>query len=164
MLNTKIIPHLDNLDKLNKIYSWIPNSNQIRPSKHIAKLKEKFFIKIEAFYNSFKDYVLIELFKSERKYNKLGKLVTSGNIISENLFLPNNFPYELNKNTYHYVMWYNKLKKDLTEVQITSDIRNSLNNIVNNKKYKFVWYENPKMNIKDIYHVQVFWSKTHISV
>ena len=43
--------------------------------------------------------------------------------------------------------------------QITNDIKNSLDNIVQTKKYKFIWYENPKMNIKDIYHVQVFWIK-----
>ena len=159
MLNSKVIPCIENLNKLKKIYNWTPSCDQIRPCKETAELKIKFFNKIEAFYNSFKDYILIELFKSGFMYNKFGKLETLGKINNNYLFLPNKFPYKLNKDTYHYVMWYSRDKCDLTEHKITNDIKNSLDNIVQTKKYKFIWYENPKMNIKDIYHVQVFWIK-----
>ena len=77
----------------------------------------------------------------------------------DKLYLHNKFPYKLHENTYHYVMWYRKNKSILGEEQITNDIKNYLNNLVTDKKYKFVWYENPKMTINDIYHVQVFWIK-----
>jgi hypothetical protein len=28
------------------------------------------------------------------------------------------------------------------------------------QRFRFVWYENPKMTVPDVYHVQVFWCKT----
>ena len=51
-------------------------------------------------------------------------------------------------------------KIDLIDKEINKDIYNSIYNIVKCDKFKFVWYENPKMSIDDIYHIQVFWTRT----
>ena len=65
----------------------------------------------------------------------------------------------VNDSTFHYIMWYTCDVESLSEEEITKDIKNNIYNIINSDDYSFVWYENPKMTIKDIYHVQVFWIK-----
>jgi len=69
------------------------------------------------------------------------------------------FRYQLHPSTFHYIMWYTCDVESLSEEEITKDIKNNIYNIINSDDYSFVWYENPKMTIKDIYHVQVFWIK-----
>ena len=56
-------------------------------------------------------------------------------------------------------MWYTCSKDELTDEEITKDIKNSISAFIKSDKFSFVWYENPKMTIEDIYHVQVFWIK-----
>ena len=56
-------------------------------------------------------------------------------------------------------MWYTCSKDELTDEEITKDIKNSISSFLKSDKFSFVWYENPKMTIEDIYHVQVFWVK-----
>ena len=67
------------------------------------------------------------------------------------------FKYKINPKTFHYIMWYNCAKDDLTSEEITNDIKKSIYIILKSDDFKFIWYENPKMSIEDIYHVQVFW-------
>ena len=69
------------------------------------------------------------------------------------------FRYGLHHSTFHYIMWYTCTPESLLEEEITRDIKNSIYNIIYTDNYSFVWYENPKMTINDIYHVQVFWIK-----
>ena len=56
-------------------------------------------------------------------------------------------------------MWYTCPIEDLTIQKITNDIKSEIYNIIKSDNFKFVYYENPKMTISDIYHVQVFWTK-----
>ena len=52
-------------------------------------------------------------------------------------------------------MWYTY--NDISDIEITSDILDSLKNILKHDNFEFVWYENPKMSVPEVYHVQVFW-------
>ena len=68
------------------------------------------------------------------------------------------FRYQIDPTSFHYIMWYTCSKDDLTEEEITKDIKNSIYLIIKKENFSFIWYENPKMTINDIYHVQVFWT------
>ena len=52
-------------------------------------------------------------------------------------------------------MWYTY--QDIPDNEINNDIDNSLYELMGHKNFEFVWYENPKMSVPEIYHVQVFW-------
>ena len=53
-------------------------------------------------------------------------------------------------------MWYTCLP-ELDEETINANIYDEIYKLLDHKNFQFVWYENPKMNIPGIYHVQVFW-------
>jgi len=53
-------------------------------------------------------------------------------------------------------MWYTY--KPETEEEISKDITEALRNLVGGDNFQFVWYENPKMTIPGLFHVQVFWT------
>ena len=159
-INCKISPDLENLDEYNKIYKWIPSSKNIRPSRDILKKKEIFFDNINSFYVSETDYLLESIFNYKTFINPEGKLTIKSSLnYSDNAFkfLKNKFPYEIDKSSNHYVMWYINDFKHLDEFIITKDIDNEIAKICD-LKYQFVWYENPKHNITSIYHIQVFWT------
>lgn len=59
--------------------------------------------------------------------------------------------------TRHFVMWYTYWPPEITEEEINQDIANAIVKRLGPCEYEFVWYENPKMTIPGIYHVQVFW-------
>ena len=42
-INTKINSSFDSLNEYNKVYPWIPNENQIRPTELIIKFKKILF-------------------------------------------------------------------------------------------------------------------------
>eukprot|EP00697_Spironema_sp_BW2_P000817 gnl/Spiro4/11098_TR5885_c0_g1_i1.p2 gnl/Spiro4/11098_TR5885_c0_g1~~gnl/Spiro4/11098_TR5885_c0_g1_i1.p2 ORF type:complete len:207 (-),score=48.24 gnl/Spiro4/11098_TR5885_c0_g1_i1:102-686(-) len=102
-------------------------------------------------------------------------------------FVNNLYPYVLPHGTVHSVMWYTYGPDGLSDEQISQDIAADLgaqlggvplvaanavgtgappphahvasttNSTHGVAPFEFVWYENPKMSIPDIYHVQVFW-------
>ena len=86
-MNCQINPDLENLDKLNSIYDWIPNSEQIRPSYElkankeilpIEGIKEKFVnatIKYAKGYSSEKSDKNIILKKEDLKISKNADIV-----------------------------------------------------------------------------------------
>ena len=159
----KIILTPEKLDKLHSIHSWIPSSKDIRPSQLVLEEKNKYLESIQYNYQSYKDYVLIELFLSNSIFNPLGKLeIETHEIetpeIENKLFIENKFPYLDKPISNHYIMWYsNYIPPDKI---ITRDIDENIENILQHPDYQFIWYENPKMSIPDIYHVHVFW-KSH---
>ena len=157
LLNCKIDSHLYSLDNLNKFHKWIPSSKNIRPNDDILEEKKEYFKMIENTYNSLKDYILIELFKCNSFINHQKKLETSVDDLyyKSKIFIKNKYPYLEPSISNHYIMWY----KNYTpfEEEISSDIYQNLKELLNSEEFQFVWYENPKMSINDIYHVQVFW-------
>ena len=157
-INCKINSDIENLNKYNSIYPWIPNESQIRPTQLNIIMKERLLNIINEQYNSYNDYILINIFK-EKYFIKNKKVSAIKSNVSINKFAVNLFKYNLDPKTFHYVMWYTYDRNELSEEKITLDIKNSIYNIISTDNFSFVWYENPKMSIPDIYHVQVFWIK-----
>tara|TARA_R110002050_G_scaffold124945_1_gene244317 strand:- start:12 stop:185 length:174 start_codon:yes stop_codon:yes gene_type:complete len=56
-------------------------------------------------------------------------------------------------------MWYTKMPPELTSEDVTKNIEEDLREMIGSDDFEFVWYENPKMTINKVYHVQVFWRK-----
>ena len=75
------------------------------------------------------------------------------------IFEENKFHYDdLPEGTHHWVMWY---KKKPDESTINKDIEDALKEELNlSDDYDFVWYENPRMSMPQLYHLQVFWKGT----
>ena len=154
----KISPCLFNLNTLNKKYDWIPGKDNIRPLDIIIEKKNEYNKNIINFYEDEKNFILAEVFHFESSFNKDGKVfVKESNIYKKHIFQPNIFPYNVKEDTQHYIMWYSYFDDTLKEEKINEDIYNQLKYVVKNDNFDFVWYENPKKTIKDIYHLQVFW-------
>ena len=157
-INTKINSSLNSLNEYHELYPWIPNEFQIRPTEMIITFKNILMDKINKEYNSTRDYILMNMFNTEG-FRSNGKLVSKEPIDKLNKFEVCRFRYQIDSSAFHYIMWYTCNPEFLTQEEITKDIKNSIYNIINSDNYSFVWYENPKMTIHDIYHVQVFWIK-----
>ena len=153
MIQMKISPDIENLDKLNKKYNWIPSSKNIRPSEKVLKLKDKTYKSILNFYESFKDYIFDTVFGLPIIMNDNNKLFCRYKL---KLFIleKNIFPYDLPKITEHYILWYTYKYNGLDDEIITKNIKYELKRI-KNENCEFVWYENPKAN-NEVYHIQVF--------
>ena len=157
-INTKIDSSFDSLNVYHEEYSWIPNQNQIRPTEMIINFKKILMDKIYKEYNSTRDYILLNMFHNDG-FRSGGKLVAKESLIKLNHFEVCRFRYQIDPKAFHYIMWYTCSKDELTDEEITKDIKNSISAFIKSDKFSFVWYENPKMTIEDIYHVQVFWVK-----
>ena len=158
-INCRINPDAESLNKYNNEFCWIPNSEQIRPLESHIKLKNILLKNINDKYNSTRDYILITMFNLDYYINSNNKLETNHNNEGFHKFEVCLFRYQLEPRTFHYIMWYTIQKEDLNENTINDDIKKEIYNIIKNDKYNFVWYENPKMTIDDIFHVHVFWVK-----
>ena len=158
----RISPEIDNLNILNRRLGWIPSGDQIRPSQVVVDKKEQDSIKFDKFYYSIKDQILIRYFKFPSKINRNTSRIESKILlekIREKRFLKNEYAYNVPCETNHYVMWYTY--QDISDDNINLDIENSLYELLKHRYFEFVWYENPKMSVPDIYHVQVFWHLTN---
>lgn len=167
MLRNRVDSDSEILDKLNKLYPWIPNSKSIRPSPQIIEKKKHLIQQIELNWKSPKDYIIHTIF-GEKYYvdeefdNK--KFVPSKNFKSNNykwFFQPSIFPYNLEcKETNHWVLWNSEknFDFDFPEEEINEIIKRHLfYHTQIGTSFEFVWYKNPKPTIKDFYHIQVFW-------
>lgn len=150
----KISSKLEDLDKLNEKYNWIPSSKNIRPSNEVLKIKNETYKTIFNYYESFKDYIYDTIFGLPISMNNEGKLFCRFRL---KLFLleENVFPYMLPETTQHYILWYTYKNDELNDETITQYIKNELKRIKQNDEYEFVWYVNPKIN-QELYHLQVF--------
>lgn len=157
----QINPNTEYLEKLHKKHNWIPGKNNIRPTEEILIQKENYISNINIFYESEKDFVLTEFFNFKHSINNDGKIyVKNIDVDKKHLFLNNLFPYDVHIGTFHYVLWYSYVDdKVIDEKKINSDINSELTSILKDELYDYVWYENPKKHMKDIYHIQVFWRK-----
>ena len=153
-MNCQINPDLENLDNLNSIYYWIPNSEQIRPTDELKEKKEMDYQNAINFYDSTVDYLYDIVFDFPTEFNSKGKLITNNTDNLVKVFKPNDYPYQLNQDTHHYILWYNCFKQPYSYDLINNDVQTEISNI--SKDYQYVWYENPSMSVPEIYHVQVF--------
>jgi len=159
-LNCRVSSDIEKLTEYNKEYSWIPGIDNIRPNKIILKNKKKYFEYIDKWYESMFDYIMINIFKLKSTLNDIGKLKILDINEGKNTmrFIKNEFYYNLPEQTNHFVIWYyiaDKLYID--DNRINNDINKELVKIVKNKNFKYIYYENPKKSIPDIYHLHVFW-------
>tara|TARA_B110000977_G_C11082482_1_gene493370 strand:+ start:3861 stop:4352 length:492 start_codon:yes stop_codon:yes gene_type:complete len=154
-MNCKISPNIDNLIKLHSEYKWIPGKNNIRPSDKNLQKKKNLICIVNKFYESILDYIYDSMFSFPINFNSDGKLKASIIVPQINVFKKNDFPYLLPNGTNHYIMWYTSQPKNTEE--INTDIYNKLFQKLENNNFEYVWYENPKMTIPEIYHLQVFW-------
>jgi len=165
-MKCKISSDISTLNDYHKKYDWIPGENNIRPTTNMLNEKEAFIYRVHELYSCIRDYILIEIFNFPKTFGEYGKFklldIRSDNSEPNYRLRKNKFPYDISNETNHYIMWYNSHISDiilLSDNKITWDINNSLLDIVGNNNFEFVWYENPKMNIPDIYHIQVFWKE-----
>jgi hypothetical protein len=156
----KIDSDIDYLENLSQSYKWIPGKNNIRPSSKILDKKDKYLKDLKMFYESEEDYILSDFFNFKSSLNKEGKIyVQNENIEKKHLFINNMFPYDVDNDTNHYVLWYSYIDSEMNEEKINKDINSELISLLLNESYDFVWYKNPKSSFENIFHVQVFWIK-----
>tara|TARA_B100000161_G_scaffold251563_1_gene210705 strand:+ start:767 stop:1300 length:534 start_codon:yes stop_codon:yes gene_type:complete len=161
--NCKVSSNKEELERLHVQYNWIPGLNNIRPSKEIIYKKYVDIIFIPLLYKSMKDYIYINHFKFkptlEKDANsaKVSLKCLPKDVDIKKIFVENEYPYDLPPGTNHYVLWYSHPDLTRNDWKINKDIYDSLFKLLKNKNFEFVWYENPKMSIPEIFHVQVFW-------
>ena len=159
-MNQKICCSEENLNDLHKSTGWIPCREQTHPIDEILNVKEKMNAQNKKLYYSKEDEILINYFGYEsillisKDQFKL-KSSVSLNVEKKIICIPNEYPYQVPYGTFHYVLWYSYL--DIDKSKINEDIFQCLKEINEEKKFEFVWYENPSMSVPEVYHVQVFW-------
>ena len=154
-MHCKISSDINFLNKINKSHSWIPSQLNIRPNSKVLDKKKIFLEKINIFYESFTDYIYNDIFEFNSVINDEGKIkVLKENITEKKVFEKNMFPYDVPENTKHYIMWYSYNESNNL---INEDIKNNIYEITNSFNFDFVWYENPKKSMENIFHVHVFW-------
>lgn len=157
-INMRISPDFNNLNYMNRLFKWIPSEENIRPKDDILYRKYIDSLVSKIIYASYVDQVYILIFNLDYEFNENIKLVAKNTHQCKlKVFVKNKYPYDLPESTRHYIMWYSCTKDNLTDVIINQDIKESLYELLDHNNFEFVWYENPKMSIPDIYHVQVFW-------
>ena len=156
-LNGRVSSDITQLNKLKKLYWWIPGENNIRPSEDVIEEKEKFINNIYLKYTKLSDYILNVYFAFPTVLNSKGKLevISRKNLPKKCLFKENEYPYQIEKGVNHYVLWYNFIPNN--ETDINNYIKTNIYQNIKHSNFTFIWYENPKMNISDIYHLHVFW-------
>lgn len=150
---------LNALQRLHEQFSWVPGAAHIRPDEETLLRKDQHAANVAYFYESNGDAILEAVFGMETHLNAHGKLVVRDkkhiDAARLKVLAPNQFPYQLPPGSNHYVMWFSYRPLD---VEITAHIDECLLESLGHGRFEFVWYENPKMTIPDIYHVQVFWT------
>ena len=154
----KIDSNVDELEKLHQSHRWIPGKDNVRPTAEIIASKLKYIENIKNFYGSEIDYICETIFEFDSTFDENGKLIVKKDAIKKRaVFEQNRFPYDVDEG-HHYILWYSYFDDSITENKIKDDINANIEKIVDDgTHFDYVWYENPKMTIPDIYHVQVFW-------
>ena len=149
------------LEALHRKHSWVPGSHQIRPSPEVCLDKARVEESIVRLYSSIDDWILNEVFGADVVETSEGKLAVTDrdNIISEPVLRPNQFPYNVPNGTKHYILWHASSSDPWKECKsrTTEVILQLLQKRLSHGNFEFVWYENPKMTVPGLFHVQVFW-------
>lgn len=150
LLNRRIKPDSESLRVLREQTGWTPGPEQIRPSKEAIQRKSLDMNRLQREYETIGDAVLHELFKKRTVTNALDRKIAIGGD-GEGLLVKNRYPYQVDDGITHYIMWYPHRIKRKADKVISQEILSRLGN-----DHEFVWYENPKLTIPNVYHVQVF--------
>lgn len=158
----KIASDLPSLTALAAVHAWIPSASQIRPAPETLQAKQKLRQEIDRKWSSTRDWLLHEIFDLPFESNYVGQLyVVDDQFVAsrESRFIPNAFPYQASDpQAQHWVLWYPDKQRPslLTDDVINTHLQQHLERVAGSS-FVFAWYENPKMQIPDLYHVQCFW-------
>jgi len=158
MLQTCISSDVNELNKLNETYNWLPNEKTIRPNDN-DKLK-KYFMNNEISYEwkSMKDFILHKVFNQNYVLENNKKSVIDTEKINDWVFQESMFRYDIPQETNHYILWNkNNFTVHFSNEVIDMLIKKHIKEIVNHDNFDFGWYVNPQPTVHDFYHVQVFW-------
>lgn len=136
-LRHQISPNLDNLDKLNESFPWIPNSKQVRPIPEEINVKIKTFEQINLEWTSFRDYLLYRVFEKEKVFIN-GKFTVVDNLLSkeDKIFKPNDYPYQTQCGL-HWIMWYGVKEQPYSYELINNDIYNAIIEVIKQNKIHY---------------------------
>lgn len=150
----------ENLQILHEQFPWIPGQESIRPNPHQLEAKHASQREIDTLFESYLDFVLIEIFGFPVVAGGHRRKADCSNhaALPLTVFKPNKFPYAVPEGTNHYI-WWTRESMFQTPQRVTRCIEAALQDLQPNAVHNIVWYENPKMTIPEVYHVQVFWSK-----
>ena len=161
-LRGKISSDLDTMQELFEQVGWTPGRESIRPDQDTIMRKNQFLDEVERSYETLGDQVLHVLFSMAPEVGTTGKytIASKDQLAPQRRFERNTFAYQaLAPETKHFIMWYTFGPPALTDEQITSDIEHDIKVRIGHNNFEFVWYENPKMSVPGLYHLQVFWRK-----
>jgi hypothetical protein len=150
------------MQRLHEEVNWTPGRASIRPDEQTIQRKAQFLDTVANTYETLSDQILHSVFTMAPEVSTSGKytIPDKGGLSLTRRFERNSFAYTgLTTGTRHFLMWYTVGPPQLTDEQITSDIEQDINVRIGHDRFEFVWYENPKMTVSDLYHVQVFWRK-----
>ena len=151
----KISHYKEDLNRIHQKYPWIPNENQIRPKNVKIMEKNHTISMIENQWKSIADYI---------KHTVFGLSFTVDYpsykfYVQENptwiVFQKAEFPYQLEDEGQHFILWYPLRERVVSDNNIDIDIQNCIHKFYNGD-YNYAWYINPKMTIPAYFHVQVF--------
>lgn len=160
----KISSDLSELNRLHLSFPFIPDEQQIRPSEECLQKKESSSRDIEENWKSIEDFILCCVFHKPASIDRCSnRLKADTKDIKDRIrFVENEFPYCIDPTVgNHYILWLGPKTsgKHYTDEEIDECIRKELKELTNGDNYDYAWYENPKMTISEVYHVQVFWCR-----
>ena len=163
VLNCKISSNVDDLEVLRTVHSWLPGRETVRPTPELRAVKEASLAEVHNTFCSMRDYILQSVFGyAPERDPETGKLFVAPErwrTQQKHIFDRNLFSYNVPQGTRHYIMWYAP-DHPSDDAEITRDITEALRIRTHTENgFEFAWYENPKMTIPDVYHVQVFWHR-----
>eukprot|EP00759_Apiculatamorpha_spiralis_P050850 PhF_6_TR4934/c0_g1_i1/m.6996 len=141
--------NVDDLERLHEVHPWIPGRDQVRPSPEVRAQKEKDMAETGGVYDVNQWSVLLfdgmKWAQAQRFHDDVNPTVYA--------FIPNKYPYCVNPGTNHYVLWFPTPQRSpaLTDESINRILVQCVQKIGG---LDFVWYQNPKMTVQSIWHVQ----------
>ena len=155
------------LQVLHLQYPWIPNEEQIRPKKNVLMVKQEKLAIIHFQWRSVKDYIRWAVWELERHVDPC----TSRYAVCDELIEPkvkfqaNEFPYDLEPGSQHFVLWFCEKEQPISDCEITEMIEACVMEEfkAHPESFDFAWYPNPKMTVPEYFHVQIFlnlWTKS----
>jgi hypothetical protein len=141
MLQTQISSKFEDLDILNVVHPWIPNSQTCR-SDHQTQVEKRALINATT-----PGDIVKWIFEGQKGW----------------VFKPTQFKYNVPETTNHWILWntehtmeWNPDPQEINEIIYTLLYKQCANQL----NFDFAWYPNPKPTVPQFYHVQVFWIRT----
>ena len=153
----------EQLQLLQNVVKWTPGRDNIRPTPRVKQHKGLFDENLRKMYDCTQSYILIELFDYPCDFvpEHAGMLrvhvprAEREQLVHRSAWEVQGFPYDLPQGTHHGVMWYTWSPADGLAVDtIDADVRAALRKQMGHARFLFVWYENPKMTVPEVYHAR----------